>query len=109
MDNQVKREKVISGIQHEMDYGRGKCGHYCSEGKETVFCEYDKNGLCIQHWGNDALILLKKQEPIKPLKMAVNHIRKEPVVFSHECPVCMCGLQRHWVACPICGQAVKWI
>lgn len=51
---------------------------------------------------------LKAQEPVKPLKMEVDHVRKEPVVFSYECPVCMCGLQRHWVACPICGRTVKW-
>ena len=59
-------------------------------------------------WLDDAIALLKAQEPIKPLKMEVDHVRKEPVVFSYECPVCMCGLQRHWVACPICGKAVKW-
>ena len=59
-------------------------------------------------WLDDALALMKAQEPVKPLKMAVDHVRKEPVVFSYECPVCMCGLQRHWVACPICGKAVKW-
>ena len=51
---------------------------------------------------------LKAQEPVKPLKMAIDHVRKEPVVFSYECPVCMCGLQRHWVACPICGTKAKW-
>lgn len=63
MTEQEEREKVIMGIQHEMDYGRGKCGQYCSKGKETVACRYDEKGLCIQHWGNDALALLKAQEP----------------------------------------------
>ena len=56
----------------------------------------------------DAIALLKAQEPFKPLKMEVDHVRKEPVVFSYECPVCMTGLQMHWVACPNCGTAVKW-
>ena len=56
-------EKVIKGLDHELQ-NRGKCGHYCREGKETISCEYDKDGLCIQHWGNDALALLKAQEPI---------------------------------------------
>jgi hypothetical protein len=55
-----------------------------------------------------AIEAVKAQEPVKPLKMEVDHVRKEHVVFSYECPVCMCGLQRHWVACPICGNAVKW-
>lgn len=56
------REKVINGLEHELQ-NRGKCGHYCRDGIETVSCEYDKDGLCIQHWGNDALALLKAQEP----------------------------------------------
>lgn len=54
-------KKVIKGLEHELE-NRGKCGHYCYEEKETVSCPYDKKGLCIQHWGNDALALLKAQE-----------------------------------------------
>ena len=56
------REKVIKGLEHELR-NRGKCGHYCREGIETFLCEYDKDGLCIQHWGKGALALLKAQEP----------------------------------------------
>ncbi len=63
---------------------------------------------CITQLHADTYALLKAQEPVKPLKMEVEHVRKEPVVFSYQCPVCMCGLQRHWVACPICGTGVKW-
>ena len=55
----TKREKVIKGLEHELQ-NRGKCGHYCHDGIETVSCEYDKDGLCIQHWGNNALALLKE-------------------------------------------------
>lgn len=58
----IDRGKVIVGLEHELQ-NRGKCGHYCRDGVETVSCEYDKYGLCIQHWGNDALALLKAQEP----------------------------------------------
>lgn len=63
MNKQEKLEKVIAGIRHEIDYGRGKCGHYCSEGKETVSCRYDVDGLCIQHWGPEAYTMLKAQQP----------------------------------------------
>ena len=56
----------------------------------------------------DAMALLKASEPVRPMKKLVYHVRKGPVVFSYVCPVCMRGLQRHWVACPICGKAVKW-
>lgn len=62
MTEKEKWMKVIKGLKHELQ-NRGKCGHYCRDGKETVSCEYDKDGLCIQHWGNDALALLKAQEP----------------------------------------------
>lgn len=56
------REEVIKGLEHELR-NRGKCGHYCREGIETFLCEYDKDGFCIQHWGKDAIALLKAQEP----------------------------------------------
>ena len=67
--------------------------------------EEDKEAVLAIQAGINAL---KAREPVKPLKMAVDHVHKEPVVFSYECPVCMCGLQRHWVACPICGTGVKF-
>lgn len=63
-------EKVCKGLEHEMQ-NRGKCGHYCVEGVETVSCRYDKSGLCIQHWGKDALALIRQQqERIKELEEA---------------------------------------
>lgn len=91
-----KREKVIKWLEHEISRANiPTCG--------TDFIDCVEVALL-----RDALALLKAQEPVKPLKMEVEHVRKEPVVFSYECPVCMCGLQRHWVACPICGTGVKW-
>lgn len=56
----------------------------------------------------DAMALLKASEPVRPMKKLVYNVRKGPVVFSYVCPVCMCVLQWHWNACPICGKAVKW-
>ena len=95
MDNQVKRDQVVEELEKVI--------------AEAVYPDRPRKFMISLELAENALALLKKQEPIKPLKMAVNHIRKEPVVFSYECPVCMCGLQLHWVVCPICGQAVKWI
>lgn len=95
-------EEVIYAIEcHLSDKYKAcdKCGHPCQE--------YDTVTLP-SNLVSDALILLKTQEPIKPLKMEVNHVRKKPIVFSYQCAVCMTGLQRHWIACPNCGQVVKW-
>ena len=72
-------EKVIRGIQHEASSGRGKCGHYCSE-KDTVSCEYDKDGTCILHWAADAIALLKSQETrVMTLEEVVAHYSLPPV------------------------------
>ena len=104
MTEQKRRGKAIKGLEHELQ-NRGKCGHYCRDGKETVSCEYDKDGLCIQHWGNDALALLKVQEPKYPIKKQSKH-----GWFSY-CP--KCGIILNEMArpkyCSECGQAVKWI
>ena len=103
MTEQEKREKVIKGLEC--------CNslHNDSIVKCATDCPYyEFDAKCRGFVMRDALALLKAKEPIKPLKMEVDHVRKEPVVFSHQCPVCMTGLQRHWVACPNCGQVVKW-
>lgn len=111
MTDQEKRENVIKALE------------LCASKIETrtrvpcEICPYHNekyhgvlgDGCCnMRSLQRDMLELLKAQEPIRPLKMEVDHVRKEPVVFSYQCPVCMTGLQRHWVACPNCGQAVKW-
>ena len=54
-------ENVIRGIKHE-SRNSGKCGHYCPE-EYAAKCPYDPDGLCIIHWGADAIALLKEQEP----------------------------------------------
>lgn len=92
-------EKVLQALEH--------CD-LCSDMPNCPGCAYLREPDCMEHLKRDIIALLKAQEPIKPLKMEVDHVRKEPVVFSYQCPVCMTGLQRHWVACPNCGQAMKW-
>lgn len=54
-------ENVIRGIKHE-SRNSGKCGHYCPE-EYAAKCPYDPDGLCIIHWGADALALLKAEPP----------------------------------------------
>ena len=97
------RKKVIKGLEcHVNGHPHTRC-HKCPYWGTGPHGASECNDLAA-----GALALLKAQEPVKPLKMEVEHVRKEPVVFSYQCPVCMCGLQRHWVACPICGTGVKW-
>ena len=96
----IGREIVIKGLEC--------CDGYCDEETGCPYYGIASAFDCEELLRKDAIALLKAQEPVKPLKMAVDHVRKEPVVFSYECPVCMCGLQRHWVACPICGIGVKF-
>lgn len=54
-------ENVIRGIKHE-SRNSGKCGHYCPE-EYAAKCPYDPDGLCIIHWGADAIALLKAEPP----------------------------------------------
>ena len=56
---------------------------------------------------DDIAALLKAQEPVKPISCK-SYIHTEPITFDYQCPICMTGIMRNWVACPICGQAVKW-
>ena len=52
----------------------------------------------------------KAQEPVnvrmftKPQTVEYS----EPVLYYGACSECNCGLLKHWVACPMCGKAVKW-
>ena len=100
------REKVIHGLRccrsihvgATLEDSCNQCPYQKEKGRTCVADELF----------HDAIAILKVQEPVKPLKMEAEHVRKEPVVFSYKCPVCMCGLQRHWVVCPICGTGVKW-
>lgn len=103
MTKQEKRENIIRALEN--CNAPEKCRDCPWEECEKPDCKHsDYPDELIAH----AIALLKAQEPVKPLKMAVDFVHKEPVVFSYECPVCMCGLQRYWVACPICGTGVRF-
>jgi ribosomal protein L33 len=87
-----KLEKVIKGMK-------------CCGGVSSVYeCPYQGSEGCDNCQGNvflDALSLLKKQEPIEPIKTKY---------FTT-----LCGQCRHEIDklagdkfCPHCGRAVKW-
>lgn len=92
------RQKVIKGLE---------C---CTsqDGLHYSFCEVchyhdnqEKHCGNTQHLMEDALALLKAQEPVKPTW-------RRGYVYCGKC-----GYKLHWIVdknnyCPECGQAVKW-
>jgi hypothetical protein len=92
------REKVLKGIEACAD----RTGALCRT------CPYDfrKEG-CISDMAEDALELLKEQEPVKPIKSKLSFTRG----FMWEIWDCgCCGNQLRSFAkyCDQCGRAVKW-
>jgi hypothetical protein len=103
-----KREKVIKAFEFcLMPPNREEIENdVCSHEDCPYYREYN-GGKCISAAVSDALALLKAQEPVRPISCK-SYIHTEPITFDYECPICMTGIMRNWVACPICGQAVKW-
>ncbi len=95
MDKQEKRVKVLIGL-----------GEIANDIIDGYIAEPDKACNAI----NDAIAMLKGQEPKRTRMFSMPKERKcsTPIIFAGACPVCGCDMSRHWVACPICGQAVKW-
>lgn len=94
----IDREKIIKGLSTHKSLGYGCDG-----------CPYEDNDriVCVKNLCNDAITLLKEQEP-KPVKV----VKTE---YDHElyyCPRCdrpFCDF--YYVKpkfCDKCGQAVKW-
>ena len=54
----------------------------------------------------EAIDLLKAQQPIVPSVTRIKHAG--PITFNYKCGSCFCGVMKNWVACPICGQRIKW-
>jgi len=100
MTEQEKREKIIKGLECCWDVQSGwKDARYvCST------CPYTDNCIPCETLAplmEDALALLKGQEPVKPTwRCGYAYCGK-------------CGYKLHWIVdknnyCPECGRAVKW-
>lgn len=89
----IDREKVLAGLESCAD----RTGALCRT------CPYDfiHNENCMGDMAQDALELLKEQEPIKPTY--------EDFLGNR---VARCGKCNGYIVrykyCPGCGQAVKW-
>lgn len=99
----TNREKVIKGLEY---CATNRLRREDCEAMDCVYLDIESHG-CIHQIIRDALALLKAQEPVKPISCK-SYIHTEPIAFDYECPICMTGIMRNWVACPNCGQAVKW-
>jgi len=88
------REKVKIGLQCIID-GSVRC--------ESCGYAIDNHGnpSCQQNCASDALVLLKEQEAVKPVKQIEEN---EWTVCGH----CHKHIISNWIACPYCGKAVKW-
>ena len=86
------REKVIKGLE-------------CLITNEVPCdgCPYNEgeNSSCLRNIANDALELLKEQEPVAPKK------QEETRIWT-VCGNCSQHLISKWTYCPYCGQAVRW-
>ena len=101
----TNREKVIKGLEAcSMAGTKDDCIGY---GYPYLIYNDEVSDDCQEQMFDDTLALLKAQEPVKPISCK-SYIHTEPITFDYECPICMTGIMRNWVACPICGKAVKW-
>ena len=99
-----KLEKVIKGLELCMIPGTGGCED----------CPYLGKGICQQLLGEDALELLKAQEPIEPIQGKDDV--EEDIFCCGQCGAVVgesflgiageCEVRHNY--CPECGRAVKW-
>ena len=89
------KDKVIKGLTVHCDYF-AECDEcpYRNEGSPGVGCVDE---LC-----NDAIDLLKEQEPVKPIRINTNFEQ------SWKCGECGGLVNTHFKYCPYCGREVKW-
>lgn len=93
----TEREKVISEGQEAIEMLE-------RVEEPTPWCDF------VRHAFENALALLKAQEPMKPI---MRHVEFEYDTFSEwenkmYCPKCKMELLTRVNYCPKCGQAVKW-
>ena len=95
------REKVMWSL------ARCSCGvpDACSD------CYYDNlpPKICVQHLTNDALVLLKAQEPIAPVVECDEYPDCTPNGFElYYCGACGDDIADGQKFCSNCGRQVKW-
>ena len=102
----IDQEKVITALECCKDvHQAGRWASGC------ISCGYaDKNRPdCFLSLADDALELLKEQEPAKVGHLSWAKVTlHEEIVFEDVCENCSSYLLKHWKACPICGKPVKW-
>ena len=54
---------------------------------------------------NDAIELLKEQEPVRPVLVRIGNYA---AINDYTCPVCGTDLYHHQKYCDECGSEVKW-
>ena len=87
------REKVVCGLECHMRATGPECGK----------CPYDAIDLrCIKSLRDDAIALLKAQEPVKPDVKIIGCGKR------YHCGGCKVSIEPNHKFCRICGRAVKW-
>ena len=95
----MDREKVIKGLELCTNISQDGCLSLCpyKDEKDETY-----SGFCEQVLKQDALALLKEQEPVQPKEKA----------YAWRCGKCdeyLTAIENHRIRfCPYCGQAVKW-
>ena len=89
---------------------------FCIRNTDGSICECEMSGCpylggsdfgnCFVTLMNDALALLKAQEPVEPKKSAVELAGLR--TWDWACPKCNCILAYRANYCSCCGRAVKW-
>lgn len=98
------REKVIRGLECCTNTDMSMCLDECPYHKDGC-----SGGIKMMQ---DALALLKEQEPVEPERRELPYGMYDAVKYEYKCGACGCGLMKNekWRAnyCPECGRAVKW-
>ena len=107
-------EKVIKGLQ----CCAAVSGNECRKCPYSDECLNTDQPTGTAHLASDALVLLKKQEPVEPRYTTLRYLvnGKEVAVQHPECPRCIknglflwdAEIERGQAYCKRCGQAVKW-